>query len=111
MPVIQNFGLKNVNLMVFDIYSDRYYTPPKRKRKRRMPVYPFDKMKIGQYFQIPKDDIKSKQALYNRINQVAMRQNVSFHIEAKFEFENELPTPDRKGTWFYRVYYDGKIED
>ncbi len=97
--------------MAFEIYSDRYYTPPKKPRKRRAPVYPFDKMEVGQYFKIPADDVKSKQTLYNRINQVAMRQGIAFHIEKRMEYESELPMPNRKEMWFYRVYYDGKIDD
>lgn len=97
--------------MTFEIYSDRFYKRPPKKRKRRESIYPFAKMEVGQYFQILKSDVKSKQALYNRVNQVAMRQGILFHIETRYETDDDIPLPDRKGTWFYRVYYDGKIED
>ena len=91
--------------MFFEIYTDKYWRPPEKKRKRKESIYPFANMKPGQYFKIPVSDVKNKQTLYNRINQAAMRQGVLFHIDKKAEWESDVPIDPP--TWYFYVYHDG----
>lgn len=91
--------------MAYEVYTDNYWRPPAKARKRKESIYPFSTMKPGQYFKIPVNDVKSKQTLYNRINQVAMRQGVLFHIDKKAEWHGDVPIG--VPSWYFYVYHDG----
>jgi len=94
--------------MPFEIYTDKYWKPKSKVRKRKESIYPFADMVPGQYFKIPELEVKNKQTLYNRINQVAMRQGVLFYIDKKAEWPGDIPIGSP--IWYFYVYHDGYAE-
>lgn len=87
--------------MAYEIHTDWLWKQSSKPRKRRESIYPFQKMRPGQYFNVPYTDVKDKQTLYNKINQVAMRLGIKFKIQPQYE---------EAGIWNYRVYHDGYAE-
>lgn len=84
--------------MTYEIKTDRYWTPIKKRKTPRERTYPFDIMKPGQYFVI--DDGSTKEDVQNKINQAAMRAGAYYAIKTTYAVDGDMHP-------FLMVYHDG----